>query len=836
MSGRGRLALCAFAATLMAAASMLPLVEPAGWILQAAFLLAVQSGMGALVRRAPVPRALVVAAQALVTLVLLTVVFARQQAMAGLLPGPEAVQRLSHLLASGAEDVGRYAAPAPVTDGIRLMLIGGVLLVGLVVDALAVTFRSAAPAGLPLLALYSVAAGLSGGGADWLWFLLAAGGYLLLLLAEGRDRLSQWGRVFSGAASRSPGGPALGTALAGSRPTAPVRTGRRIGALALGVALVVPAALPALEGGMLFGTGAGSSGKGGGGTISAVNPLVSLQDNLNQPENRQVMSYRTNSGAPQDFYLRILALDQFNGSEWRPSTRRLKDVPKRLPAPEGLGPDVAVTEITSNISASRSYQQTYLPLPYPATEVGIDGRWRYEPQGRTLVGDRGETTRGAQYRVSSLVVEPTAEQLASAGPAPTGLRREYTRVPGSLPKVVEETANRVTQGAANDYERAVKLQTYFASDGGFSYNTSVNSGTGSAAITRFLKEKQGFCVHFSFAMAAMARTLGIPARVAVGFTPGTGQPDGSVSVGLRDAHAWPELYFEGVGWTRFEPTPTRGTTPPYTQQNVPTGDTDMPALPEKGASAAPSTAPSVPDNCPAQMRKQGECGSSAAAGVKPPTDSGTPTGTVIGVVLLAVVLLALPLLPLLWRLRARRRRLGLSAGRTPVRGRTAAPPAGQGTTGSDRGRGIEPDPPGYATARTLAAWQEITDTAWDHGIEPDDSRTPRKAADRVVRLGQLGPDAADAVHRVAGAVEQVLYAPEPRGSTGLAEDVATVRAGLRASAGRFARIRAVVAPRSAVRVVWAAADRWAAFTGRCTALWGRDRWAGWLRRPSRQQG
>ncbi|MFC9758490.1 DUF3488 and DUF4129 domain-containing transglutaminase family protein [Streptomyces sp. NPDC056921] len=832
MSGRGRLALCAFAATLMAAASMLPLVEPAGWILQAAFLLAVQSGTGALVRRAPVPRVLVVGAQALVTLVLLTVVFARQQAMAGLLPGPEAVQRLAHLLTSGAEDVSRYAAPAPVTDGIRLILIGGVLLVGLAVDALAVTFRSAAPAGLPLLALYSVAAGLSGGGADWLWFLLAAGGYLLLLLAEGRDRLSQWGRVFTGAASRSPGGPAVGAALSGSRPTAPVRTGRRIGALALGVSLIVPAALPALDGGMLFGTGGGGGGKGGGGTISAVNPLVSLQDNLNQPEDRQVMSYRTNSGAPQDFYLRILALDQFNGSEWRPSTRRLKDVPERLPQPEGLGPDVAVTEITSNISASRSYQQTYLPLPYPATEVTISGRWRYEPVGRTLVGDRGETTRGAQYRVSSLVVEPTAEQLAGAGPAPAALRREYTRVPGSLPKVVEETADRVTKGAANDYERAVKLQNYFASEGGFSYNTSVNSGTGSAAISRFLKDKQGFCVHFSFAMAAMARTLGIPARVAVGFTPGTEQSDGSVAVGLRDAHAWPELYFQGVGWTRFEPTPTRGTTPPYTQPDAPTGDTDTPAQPEKGPSAAPSIAPSVPDSCPAQMRKQGECGSPAAQGVKPPTDSGTPASTVAGLVLLAVVILALPLLPLFWRLRARRRRLGLSAGRTPVRGRSALSPTGQDATG----RGIEPHPPSHATAGTLAAWQEITDTAWDHGIEPDDSRTPRKAADRVVRLGRLEPDAAQAVHRVAGAVEQVLYAPEPRASTGLTEDVETVRAGLRAAADRFTRIRAIVAPRSAVRVVWAASERWASFTGRCAALFGRDRWAGWLRRPSRQQG
>lgn len=521
MSGRGRLALCAFAATLMAAASMLPLVEPAGWIVQAAFLLAVQSGMGVLVRRAPVPRVLVLSAQAVVTLVLLTVVFARQQAVAGLLPGPEAVQRLAHLLASGAEDVGRYAAPAPVTDGIRLMLIGGVLLVGLAVDALAVTFRSAAPAGLPLLALYSVAAGLSEGGADWLWFLLAAGGYLLLLLAEGRDRLSQWGRVFSGAAARSPGARGrcgdVERAADGFRPYRAPHRRAGPGRLADRPGGAAGARRRAAD---RYGRRRGR--QGGGGTISAVNPLVSLQDNLNQPENRQVMSYRTNSGAPQDFYLRILALDQFNGSEWRPSTRRLKDVPKRLPSPEGLGPDVAVTEIRTNISASGSYRQTYLPLPYPATEVRIDGRWRYEPAGRTLVGDRGETTQGAQYQVTSLVVEPTAEQLAAARPAPAALRREYTRVPSSLPKVVEETANKVTEGAANDYERAVKLQDYFASDGGFTYDTSVNSGTGSAAISRFLKDRKGFCVHFSFAMAAMARTLGIPARVAVGFTPEPG--------------------------------------------------------------------------------------------------------------------------------------------------------------------------------------------------------------------------------------------------------------------------------------------------------------------------
>ncbi|WP_406389457.1 DUF3488 and DUF4129 domain-containing transglutaminase family protein [Streptomyces sp. NBC_00887] len=806
MSGRTRLTLCAFVATLMAAGALLPLVETAKWLVQAAFLLGIQSGVGALTRRVPLARILTVSAQLLVTLLLLTMAFASEEALFGLFPGPEAVQRLADLLTAGADDVGRYAIPAPASDGIRLMLIGGVLLIGLAVDALAVTFRTAAPAGLPLLALYSVAAGLSDGGAGWLWFLLAACGYLLLLLAEGRDRLSQWGRVFSGT-SRSSGGLAAG--LEGpSGPLAPVRTGRRIGAVALGIALVVPAALPALDGGLLGGTG-GGTGKGtGGGTISAVNPLVSLQNNLNQPENRQVMSYRTDSANPEDFYLRIQALDQFNGSEWRPSTRRLKDVPDRLPQPAGLGSDVAFTEILTNISASGSYRQTYLPLPYPASEVDISGRWRFEPEGRTLVGDDGQTTRGVRYEVSSLLVQPTADQLAGALAPRSELAREYTRVPGSLPDVVLKTAERVTKGAANGYEQAVKLQDWFASGGGFRYDTTVTSGTGTAAIERFLKDREGFCVHFSFTMAAMARTLGIPARVAVGFTPGTVQADGSVSVGLRDAHAWPELYFEGVGWTRFEPTPSRGTTPSYTRQDVSPDDTNDQALPSAGASSAPTAAPSASESCPAQMRRQGECGASAAPGALDSADPGTPTGTVVLVVLGALLVLVIPFLPMLWRLRARARRLGSSGGRTPA----------------------------DATARVMAAWRELTDTAWDHGIEPDESQTPRKAAARLVRLGKLTGTAASAAHRVAGAVEQVLYAPEPLAPAGSAEDVLAVQAGLRGSAGRLGRLRATVAPRSAVRVIWTISERRAAFRLRWMDRPGRERWATRLRRPSRQQG
>ncbi|MGY0023381.1 transglutaminase TgpA family protein [Streptomyces sp. cg35] len=796
MSGGARLSICATLATFLASCALLPLVDRSTWIMQAAILLVIQAGVGAAARRVPLPRPLTVAAQALVSLLLLTLVFAHDQALGAVVPGPEAFRHFGLLLQAGSEDVSRYMIPAPLSDGIRLMLVGGALVIGLAVDALAVTFRSAAPAGLPLLALYSVAAGLSDGGIDWLWFLLAAVGYLLLLLAESRDRLSQWGRVFGGT-GRVPGGtPGQGGAVA------PIRTGRRIGVLSLGISLLVAWVVLPLDGGLLgpSGTGVGN-GSGGGGTISAVNPLVSLQNSLNQPEDRTVMSYRTNAEQTSDMYLRIVALDEFDGTTWRPSVRSITDVPSTLPGPPGLGADIGRTEITTRISAADWYAQDWLPMPYPATQVSVNGRWRFERVGRTLVGDHGQTTRGKSYTVKSLIVQPTAEQLANAGAPPTDLLREFTKVPGSLPDVVRTTARKVTAGASNNYERAVELQDYFAVNGGFTYNTEVQAGSGSAAIARFLKQKEGFCVHFSFSMAAMARTLGIPARVAVGFTPGSPAGDGAYSVGLRDAHAWPELYFEGVGWTRFEPTPNRGTVPEYTQDNTPAAPNN-PAAPSESASAAPSAAqPSASQSCTAAQRRDGSCGNTAPAIVGGSSDDGPPVGTFLLVAVAALLVLLVPLLPMLWRRRLRALRLGSS-------GRTEADVA----------------------TRTLAAWREVTDTAWDHGIAPDDSQTPRKAAARIVRVGHLDPPAAEAVHRVAAAVEQVLYAPRPGAVSGLAEDARRLQAGLHAKASRTTRLRATLAPRSAIRVVWAVGQRWESFTVRL-----RTRWSSLLDRASRSR-
>ncbi|MFG2221743.1 transglutaminaseTgpA domain-containing protein [Streptomyces sp. NPDC048644] len=780
MSGRARLAVCAAVATLCASCALLPLVDPFTWMIQAAALLALVTGVGAAARRVPLARPLTIVVQAAVGVLLLTLLFARDQAIAWVLPGPDAVAEVVRLVESGVRDVGRYAIPAPVTPGIRLLLVGGVLLIGLVVDALAVTYRSAAPAGLPLLALYSVAAGLAQDGAGWLWFLIAAGGYLLLLLAEGRDRLSQWGRVFGGPdPARSPlGVPGFG---AGGPALAPVRTGRRIGALVLGIALVVPAALPSLGGGLLGPSGGDGSGDKGG-TISAVNPLVSLQNSLNQPEDKEVLNYRTTASDTRDMYLRIVALDQFDGTAWKPSERKVMDVPDELPRPPGLADDVDATRVNTSISTAEWYGQNWLPLPYPASRVDISGQWRFEPEGRTLVGDRGQTTRGVQYQVESLRVRPTAQQLATAPPPPAKLRQEFTKVPASLPDVVRTTARQVTRDAVSPYDKAVKLQDWFALDGGFSYNTEVRAGSGSEAIARFLKQKEGFCVHFAFSMAAMARTLGIPSRVAVGFTPGTRQPDGTTSVGLKDAHAWPELYFEGAGWTRFEPTPSRGSVPDYALPDNPRDNDPAAPAPETSRPAAPSDRPSADPTCaPGTQQGATDCAALPAESGGGPSDDGTSPWTVAILTVAGLLVLLLLATPLLWRTRMRARRLG-------------------GGTGND----------------VLAAWSELIDTGWDFGIPPDSALTPRGTAARLARVGALEPEAADAAHRMAAAVEESLYAPRPRPVPAPAADVQLVRAGLHARASRAQRLRARFVPRSAARLLWSLTARWTAFRLRCT--------------------
>src|SRR5690348_5840121 len=128
-------------------------------------------------------------------LLYLTLVFTPDEAWLRIIPTKDSLAGLAELIGSGFDDIQRYAAPVPDNAGIMLLTTAGVALIALLVDVLAVRLRRAALAGLPLLALFTVPAAVITEPIGWIAFVVAAFGYVGLLVADGRERLSRWGRA-----------------------------------------------------------------------------------------------------------------------------------------------------------------------------------------------------------------------------------------------------------------------------------------------------------------------------------------------------------------------------------------------------------------------------------------------------------------------------------------------------------------------------------------------------------------------------------------------------------------------------------------------------------------
>ncbi len=132
-------------------------------------------------------------------------------------------------------------------------------------------------------------------------------------------------------------------------------------------------------------------------------------------------------------------------------------------------------------------------------------------------------------------------------------------------------ADGIAGKAENPYAAAVALEAWFRSSGGFTYDEHPPRARGVPPLVGFVaRTKRGYCQHFAGAMALMLRYLGIPARVAAGFTSGTYSSDRHQwTVYDRNAHTWVEVWFEGYGWLPFDPTPGRGTlSGPYTSSSL----------------------------------------------------------------------------------------------------------------------------------------------------------------------------------------------------------------------------------------------------------------------------
>jgi transglutaminase-like putative cysteine protease len=142
------------------------------------------------------------------------------------------------------------------------------------------------------------------------------------------------------------------------------------------------------------------------------------------------------------------------------------------------------------------------------------------------------------------------------GPPPRDVTSTYLNLPTSFPARIVALTRTVTAGATTPYAKAKALQDWFRAN--FTYDETVGPGHDDNALLRFLLlDKRGYCEQFAGSFAAMARAIGLPARVAVGFREGSTDATGTYHVLGRDAHAWPEVFLSGFGWVAFEPTPTR---------------------------------------------------------------------------------------------------------------------------------------------------------------------------------------------------------------------------------------------------------------------------------------
>jgi transglutaminase-like putative cysteine protease len=418
--------------------------------------------------------------------------------------------------------------------------------------------------------------------------------------------------------------------------------------------------------------------------------------------------------------LRAFTLQDFDGrnwqptpttnlQQWRPSTLLSSD-----PQLQGSSVDPQVGTLARVDVTIDNLRDLHLPVSTFPRTVQVQGPWRYDTALDEVVGDRA-TAAGTTYSMTVEVPHLTADQLrAASGPPPASVQ-SYLAVPQTAhADQVRALAAQITAGAQDPYDQALALQTYFRDPTRFVYDTKVAPARTDDSVWDFLQNRHGYCVQFATSMAIMARSLGIPARLGVGFLPGVRTNNGSYTVTGRLSHAWPELYFPGSGWVRFEPTPA-------VQTGAPPSWSDPAAL----SNAAPG-APALNNGAPDPVNRGGNTAPTAttAATTVNTATSSSRVGT--GVIVLAVLVLLVGAVVVL------RRR-------------------------SDRDVHVDPE----------VAWTRLRDRLRAAGIDWSDARTPRQSVDlvrnRVIELRgiALGDEADSALVQLADALERQRYAPLP---------------------------------------------------------------------------
>lgn len=324
------------------------------------------------------------------------------------------------------------------------------------------------------------------------------------------------------------------------------------------------------------------------------NPFVGIRQNLLSQTPVPVFVATVAGDVPDNrLYWRLVTLDAYNGGQWY-----IGDTP-RVVSPQDVETfergQTAFAGPTATATASvtvLALQMDWLPAPYAPTSLAADNR--AVEHGLRVRTDDGSlrfdalTYRGMSYTVTSEIPLPDLDVLgrlddgspsvvfrqavadgefAFRAEAPEIVHRQlpdeekYLALPDDLDFEVTALARRHTRGLQTDFEKALALEAFLRDPENFRYSTDIEPGHGATDLADWLLDPEsanyrtGYCEQFATSMAVMARAVGLPSRVVLGFGPGTRTGDGRLVVRDANAHAWVEVWMSTQGWVRFDPTP-----------------------------------------------------------------------------------------------------------------------------------------------------------------------------------------------------------------------------------------------------------------------------------------
>ena len=313
-------------------------------------------------------------------------------------------------------------------------------------------------------------------------------------------------------------------------------------------------------------------------TRFVTSPLVDISANLVNQTASELFSVVVDNPTTDRFYWRQMALTDFDGTQWRRSSSFQN-------AQGAVGS--TLNESQSTMAVRQTVTTTrlggiYLPAAFEVSEViastNVNGEpvgLEYEVSTGALVIDQNSevaASAGVTYTIESAVpvldgidlpavagADLDADELGALTALPAVCGVGQSTLDGCWNPMLTELAERLTEGLDDDYARVLALQAFFLDPANFTYDLNVSQTHSVASMEDFVTTvRRGYCEQFAATFTALARSLGIPARVAVGFTWGDwDEQRGAFVVRGEHAHAWPEVYFAGVGWVTFDPTPGR---------------------------------------------------------------------------------------------------------------------------------------------------------------------------------------------------------------------------------------------------------------------------------------